>query len=172
MVLGYVVGGLAVYSSIWSPKAVQMDAVLNQASYAAVSRDLMCQLALSRRDRPDAREYIHAKLAELERLKAAAPPVSRAARRAYERKFRDNPIYSAEDQWGVASTAALAAARASRRDLSDSETRERDTSRFSDRKSDSPQPSTDSSEASSGETQWPSLAALDAMVDARAEHGA
>jgi hypothetical protein len=113
-VVGFAITILAVFSGVWQLTVTQTVAVLNQVSYAAVSRDIMCQLAQPRRVRPDAREYVRAKLGEIERLKLSAPAVSSGARKSYERKFRDNPIYSAEDQWGTTLADADAARAAAR----------------------------------------------------------
>jgi hypothetical protein len=104
-VLGFVVAGLAVIDSTCRISASQIEAVLNQVSYATISRDIMCQLAQPRADRPDAVEYIRAKVSEIERLKLSAPAISRGARASYERKFKNNPIYSA-DQWGLVAAGA------------------------------------------------------------------
>lgn len=187
-VVGFMITILAVFSGVWQPRETQAAAVLNQVSYAAVSRDIMCQLAQPRRDRPDAREYVRAKLAEIERLKLSAPPVSSGARASYERKFRDNPIYSAEDQWGVTLADADTARAAARgwRDPDSTVSRSNSSSPSLPPPPDSPyeispdETSPDeqkneislqrsNSEPSLGETRWPSMASIATMVSARAE---
>jgi len=108
VVLGFLTSAVATLSSTWRLDETQMNDVLTQVSYASLGRDLMFQLAQSRRDRPDAQEYMKAKLGEIEQLRVSAPVIDAAVRGAYNRKFRNNPIYSPEDQWD----ATLADARA------------------------------------------------------------
>ena len=99
LVLGVMIGLVSVLMNTWRLSAAQQDAVLSQAGFAMLARDLMCQLAQPRGARPDARVYLPAKLGEIEHIKVMAPLVSTSARRAYTSKCHDNPIYSPDDQW-------------------------------------------------------------------------
>jgi hypothetical protein len=107
-VVGYMVSFISVLNSTWRLGDAQMNDILTQVSYATMSRDLMYQLALPRKDRQDAREYVKAKLGEIEQLKVSAPIIDGGARSAYNAKYKNNPIFSPEDQWD----ATLADARA------------------------------------------------------------
>ena len=107
-VVGYMVSFISVLNSTWRLGDAQMNDILTQVSYATMSRDLMYQLALPRKDRQDAREYVKAKLGEIEQLKVSAPIIDGCARSAYNAKYKNNPIFSPEDQWD----ATLADARA------------------------------------------------------------
>jgi hypothetical protein len=97
VVVGFLIGFIAVLNATWRLNDAYTGDILSQVSYAMISQDLMCQLTLPRRDRQDAREYLGRKTGEIEQLKLSAPPIGRGARRAYNEKFRNNPIYSLAD---------------------------------------------------------------------------
>lgn len=108
VVVGYMVSLVSVLNVTWQLGDAQMNDILTQVNYATLSRDLMYQLALPRKDRQDAREYVKSKLGEIEQLKVSAPIITGASRSAYNTKYKNNPIFSPEDQWN----ATLADARA------------------------------------------------------------
>jgi hypothetical protein len=99
IIVGFLVSILSVLTATWRLGETQMNDVLTQVSYATLTKDLMWQLAQPRKDRQDAREYIRAKLGEIEQLKVSAPIISLRVRHAYNSKFKNNPIYTPEDQW-------------------------------------------------------------------------
>jgi len=108
-IVGYAVGVIAILMATWRLSETQMNGVLTQVSFATMGRDLLYQLAQPRRDRADAREYMKAKLSEIEQLKVSAPIIDATARKAYNRKFKNNPIYSPDDQWDTTLAEAAAA---------------------------------------------------------------
>ena len=99
IILGFLVTLVSVLTATWRLSETQMNDVLTQVSYATLGKDLMWQLAQPRKDRQDAREYVRAKLGEVEQLKVSAPTISTRTRHAYNNKFKNNPIYTPEDQW-------------------------------------------------------------------------
>jgi hypothetical protein len=99
VVLGFLVSVVAALTATWRLSETQMDDVLTQVSYATLAKDLMWQLAQPRKDRQDAREYVRTKLGEIEQLKVSAPTIDTRTRHAYNSKFKNNPIFTPEDQW-------------------------------------------------------------------------
>lgn len=108
LVCGYIVGLIAVLNGTWRLSESQNNNTLTQVSYATKAREIMYQLAISRSERQDAHEFITAILDDIEQLKVSAPIIDARARAAYTRKFKDNPIFTAEDQWDTIMTDAAA----------------------------------------------------------------
>jgi len=102
--VGYIIGLASFLGASWRLGDTQMNAILTQVSYSTMARDLMYQLAVPKPDRQDALEYVKTKLGEIEQLKVSAPIINGGARAAYKKKFKNNPIFSPEDDW----TATLA----------------------------------------------------------------
>jgi F0F1-type ATP synthase assembly protein I len=99
VVLGFLVTIVTVLTATWRLSETQRNDVFTQVSYATLAKSLMWQLAQPRKDRQDAREYVRAKLGEIEQLKISAPTIDTRTRHAYNSKFKNNPIFTPEDQW-------------------------------------------------------------------------
>ena len=87
VVVGYLIGLIAIFGATWRLGEAQMNTTLAQVGYAAVARDIMYNLALPRCDRPAAGEYLQAKLLEIEQMRISAPLISGRLQRRSEILF-------------------------------------------------------------------------------------
>jgi uncharacterized membrane protein YeaQ/YmgE (transglycosylase-associated protein family) len=108
-ILGFLISLVSALNATWKPSEAQTSSVQTQVGYATMQRDLMYQLAQPRQDRADAQEYMQRTLGNIEQLKVSAPIISTFVRAAYNRKFKNNPIYSPEDSWDTTVADARAA---------------------------------------------------------------
>lgn len=146
--LGFIVTVISIISNAWKLKELSANSIQHQVSFAALSRDIMCQLAIPKNERPEAMEYIKSKAGELERLQLSAPQPSAAAEKAYAKKMLNVPVNTA----GPAEAARFV-----------QETR---LARENNRPVYSLRRESISSRAVDGSSRSPSLETLQALVDA------
>ncbi len=108
-ILGFLISLVSALNATWKPSEAQTSSIQTQVGYATMQRDLMYQLAQPRQDRADAQEYMQRTLGNIEQLKVSAPIISSFVRAAYNRKFKNNPIYTPEDSWDTTVADARAA---------------------------------------------------------------
>jgi hypothetical protein len=96
--LGLVVGLIAVVGSAWGLHDIQMRSLLAQVSYSTIAKELMWQLAQERKSRHNVRCIMDA-LKEIENLKVRSPMIDGNIKKMYICKFKNNPIYTPDDQW-------------------------------------------------------------------------
>jgi hypothetical protein len=97
--LGLIVGLIAVVGSAWGLHDIQMRSLLAQVSYSTIAKELMWQLAQERKSRHNVRCIMDA-LKEIENLKVRSPMIDGNIKKMYICKFKNNPIYTPDDQWG------------------------------------------------------------------------
>jgi F0F1-type ATP synthase assembly protein I len=93
IIVGFFIGILAIFNSTWDLNTIQRNSILSQAGYDLLSRDIACLLSHSRRDRPDAIDYLRAKNRELCQLKLSAPIIGKHVKKSYLQHFKDDAIF-------------------------------------------------------------------------------
>jgi hypothetical protein len=98
-IVGFLIGVLGVFSTIWNLSDTGRRCLLARDGFARIAREMSLLLATPRAERPEAGDFLRLKGKEYDYQRSAAPTVDDKTREIYRERYLKNPVAHPEDPY-------------------------------------------------------------------------